>query len=79
VTPPPFINKSGHTTIPFLSKTSSPANVVGPLAPSTTALHYNLSAFPLLIDFSTAAGTRKSHFFSMNVLGFLISVSSAPG
>jgi len=77
VTPPPFIKRSGHTTIPFLTRISSPAKVDGPLAPSTTALHLRLGAFPLWIDFSTAAGRRKSHYFSINESGFLSSISFA--
>ena len=63
--------------IPLFIKISSAAKVVGPLAPSTTDLHYNFSALPLWTDFSTAAGTKKSHYFSMNTLGFVNSISSA--
>jgi hypothetical protein len=43
---------------------SSPARVVGPLAPSKTALQLILGAFTLWIDFSVAAGTMKSTYFS---------------
>ena len=45
-------------TIPLSSKISSAANVVGPFAPSKTALHYNLFAFDLFMLFSTAAGIK---------------------
>jgi hypothetical protein len=79
VTPPPLTKRSGQTIIPFLIRTSSPAKVDGPLAPSKTTLHYNLSALFLLIDFSTAAGTRISHGFVMNSKGLEVVESSAPG
>jgi hypothetical protein len=45
VTPPPLVKRSGDTTIPLYSKISSPAKVVGPLAPSKTALHFKNGAF----------------------------------
>ena len=60
VTPPAFISMSGNIVIPFFNKISSPAIVVGPLAASDTILHWNLSAFFLLIVCSNAAGIKTS-------------------
>jgi len=73
------MRRSGAHTIPLLIRISSAAKVVGPFAPSMTALHLSCGAFDLLIDFSIAAGTKKSHYFSIKLSGLIISVSSARG
>ena len=60
-----ILKLTGMTSMLRASSTLSAATVVGPLAPSAMILAWIFWAIFLVMAFSTAAGTRMSHFSSI--------------